>query len=217
MPVNVAHNRTIGRLAVAIGVVGVVNMVTIILLYALIDTVGSFFGTVNDLGVALQAILCTVLAWMLRPLFRPQSPRLSLLALASAIVGTGIVVVGSALVISDVTSWFYAGLFTIFGNALIGFWLVATNHLARRGRQWPHRLTQIGLVTGSIMMIGLLTGPAIFTLDATQEFEPWWVYLGYAGGLGWFILLPAWSMFLGRVLLSQALAVQAVPTTSSTT
>lgn len=129
-------------------------------------------------------------------------------------VGAGIVVVGSVLVISGITGWFYAGLFTIFGNALIGFWLVATNFIAQRGHAWPRRLTQFGLVIGTIMMIGLLTGPAVFTLGAAQEVAPLWVYLGYAGGFGWFLLLPIWSLWLGRVLLSDTLAAPAVPTAS---
>ena len=145
---------------------------------------------------------------------RPQSPILSLLALAGAVVGAAIVVFGSGFVISKATGSFYAGLFTVFGNAMIGFWLVVTNHLARRAGAWPRRLIQFGLAIGAIMMIGLFTGPAVFTLSPTQEAAPWWVYLGYAGGAGWFILLPGWSLWLGRELLSDALAHQAATSSS---
>lgn len=65
MAMNTERSNAAGRLAVAVGVLGLVNVVTIILLYALIDTVGGFFGTLNDLGVALQAILSAALAWTL--------------------------------------------------------------------------------------------------------------------------------------------------------
>jgi hypothetical protein len=160
---NTERSRAAGRLAIATGVVGLVNIVTIILLY----TVGGYSGTLNDLGVALQAILNAALAWKL--------------------------------------------------YSLIGFWLVVTNRIAQSASAWPRRLTQFGLVIGVIMLIGLLTGPAIFTLDAAQEAAPWRVYLGYAGGFGWFVLLPVWSPWLGRTLLSEPLASPGVPTTSSAT
>lgn len=203
MALTAARSRTMGRLAITIAIVCLINGFTIILLYSVAD----FFGPLNDLGIAIQGILTAVLAWMLHSFSRGQSPRLSLFALIAAIVGAGLVVVGSGVVIFRVTGWVFAGLITVFGYAVIGFWVVVLNHLAQRSNTWPHRLTRLGVVIGVIMMLGLLTGPAILSHVDSLEAAPWFVYLAYAGGFGWFVLLPVWSVWLGRLLLSDRLFV----------
>ena len=185
----------------AIAIMCLINAVTITLMY----TVAGFFGPLNDLGTAIEAILIAVLAWKLCSFSREQSPRWSLFALVAATVGAGLVVVGSGVVIFRVTGWVFAGLVTLFGYAIIGFWVVVINHLAQRSNTWPHRLTRFGVVIGVIMTLGLLAGPAILRHVDRLDAAPWFAYLPFAGGVGWFVLLPIWSVWLGRLLLSDRL------------
>jgi hypothetical protein len=194
MATTTARSHAIRRLTMAIAIVCLVNVLTIILMYS----VAGFFGPLNDLGVAVEGILIAVLAWKLYPSTRGQSSRLSVFALIAAIVGAALVVVGSAVVIFRVTGWFFAGLITVFGYAVIGLWVVVTNYLARRGNTWPHGLARFGLVIGVIMMFGLLTAPSMLDHVDSLAAAPWSAYVAYAGGLGWFVLLPIWSVWLGR-------------------
>jgi putative copper export protein len=69
---------------------------------------------------------------------------------------------GSAFVIFDITGWLLAGLMIFFGYALVGLWLLGLNYyFAQRMDRWPRRLAHLGLVSGAIIAIGLLTGPEI--------------------------------------------------------
>jgi hypothetical protein len=57
------RDRSIGPLAIALGVVPIASLVSLAVFYA----VGGPFGTINDLGNALVGILSALLAWTLRP------------------------------------------------------------------------------------------------------------------------------------------------------
>jgi len=111
-------SRAIRNLTVAIGMVTLVGFIAI----ALFFSVGGFWGPLNDLSIALEALLSAALAWMLNPMFRPQSPKLSQAMLAVAIVGGLVTSIGSAFVIFKVTGYFLAGLFMGLGFALLGAW-----------------------------------------------------------------------------------------------
>ena len=198
------RTRIIGRLAVANGVVGCVNILTIFLMY----TIAAFFGPLNDLGNGIAGILNAALAWLLYPLYRGQSKPAGQLALTAAIVGAGLVVVGSGFVIFGVTGWFTAGLYSVLGNAVIGVWVVVINRLAQRSNAWPRRLTQFGVLIGVIMVLGVFAAPAILRHVASQVGMPWYVIVAYASSVGWFLLLPVWSVWLGRFLLSDRAVAQ---------
>jgi hypothetical protein len=200
--VNSFSSQTTGRLAIAIGAVTLIGIVLIILFFAF----GGFFGPLNDLSIAVEAILSAGLAWMLHPLFRSTSPQWSRFTLIAAWVGALIATIGSALVIFGVTGWFLAGLYSMFGYGLVGVWLLGLNYSARRHFSWPRRLVQFGLVIGITMTVGLLTGPGILGGVDAMDSAPWYVNVGQIGGLGWFILYPFWCIWLGRVLLSARLA-----------
>ena len=188
----------IGWMAIAAGIAGLCGLVFIILFFS----IGQPFGTLNDICIAIAAILSGVLAWMLYPVHHAQSPLLSQLALIIALVGTLVVAVGSALVIFGVTGWFLAGLYMAAGNALIGLWLLGLNYSAQHGNSWPHSLVIFGLVIGAIMALGLVAVPGIFSGVDSQESASWIInYVGQAGGLGWLALYPIWCILLGRILL----------------
>jgi hypothetical protein len=196
MTANNPPSRTLGWVAIAVGGVILVGVVSL----ALFFTIGSFFGTFNDLCIASGAILSALLAWTLYPAHRAYSPRLSQFLLAAALVGALVASIGSAFVIFDITGYFLAGLMNFFGYALVGLWLLGLNYSAQRTNGWPRRLVQFGLVSGACMAIGLLTGPGIVGRIDDPDLAPWFVYVAPVASLGWLLLYPIWSIWLGRLL-----------------
>ena len=191
-------------LAIAIGGVTLLGVVLLILFF----TFDGFFGTLNDLCNASEAILSALLAWMLYPAHRAYSPRLSQFLLTAALVGALVASIGSAFVIFDITGYFLAGLMNFFGYALVGLWLLGLNYSAQRRNGWPRRLVRFGLLSGASMAVGLLTGPGIVGRIDNPELAPWFVYVAPVASLGWLLLYPIWCIWLGRLLLSNRLSAQ---------
>ncbi len=204
MTANNSPSRTLGWLAIAIGGVILIGDISLILFF----TIGSFFGTFNDLCIAFAAILSALLAWMLYPANRALSPRLCQFLLTAAFVGALVAFIGSTFVIFDITGYFLAGLMNFFGYALVGLWLLGLNYSAQRRNRWRRRLVQFGLVSGACMAVGLLTGPGIVGRIDNPELAPWFVYVAPVASLGWLLLYPIWSIWLDHLLLSKRLAVQ---------
>jgi len=195
-----------GWIASITGIVAIVGLIFIALFYALIESGGSPFGTLNDLCVALGGILSGILVWMLYPLHRSRAPRASHFALAGGLVGAWLAPLGSSLVIFNITDWLLAGLVTTFGCALIGLWLWGLNYSARRWRAFPRQLAQFGIIAGGVMASGILAGPGILTRTDAIESAQWFVLTAlYVGGLGWNILYTIWCIWLGHLLLSKSL------------
>jgi hypothetical protein len=189
---------TIGWVAIATGIAGIVALVFIILFF----TVGQPFGTLNDICIGSAAILSGVLAWMLSPQVHDQSPLLSQVTLVIALAGALVVAVGSVLVIFGITGWYLAGLYMAVGNALIGLWLLGLNYSAQHGDSWSNGLAISGMVIGVIMLLGLAVIPGILRSIDAWESAPWYVnYVGLAGSLGWLVLYPIWCIWLGRSFL----------------
>lgn len=205
MTTNNFPSRTLGWLAIAIGGVTLIGAVSLFLFFAF----GSFFGTFSDLCIAFEAILSALLAWMFYPAHRAYWPRLSRFLLTAALVGALVAFIGSAFVIFNITGWFLAGLMNFFGYALVGLWLLGLNYYfaQRRDARWPRRLVRFGLVCGAIMAIGLLTGPGIVGRVDDPELAPWFVSGAQVASLGWLLLYPIWSIWLGRLLLTNRLTV----------
>jgi len=121
-----AAAQRIRRLAAAVACVGILAFVSLIVFFV----VGGPFGFVNDVSNAVLATLAGMLAATWLRATRQRSPRLSL-ATATALAGTVAAVVGSAMVIFDLTGYFLAGLVSASGFALVGTWLIAANLSAR--------------------------------------------------------------------------------------
>ena len=117
---NEARHQDTGRLALAIGVAAAGSAACLATYFA----VGGPFGTINDIGNAAAGVLSAALAWQLR---RQIPGRAADLAVGAAIVGAGLTVAGSTLVVSDTTGFFFAGLVSSVGFAGIGAWLVVLN------------------------------------------------------------------------------------------
>ncbi len=189
---------TIGWVAIATGIAGLLGLAFIILFF----TVGQPFGTLNDICIGLTAILSVVLVWMLYPSHHAQSPLLSQVALVIAMFGAILVMVGSVLAISGVKGWFLSGLYMAAGNAMIGLWLLGLSYSALRDNSLPHSLVIFGLISGVILALGLVTIPGIFRGIDTQEYElTIFNYIWWASSLGYLALYPTWCILLGRILL----------------
>ena len=189
---------TIGWMAIASGIACILAIVLLILFF----TVGQPFGTLNDIFNGITGISILILAWMLYAEHHAKSPLLSQLALVTAIIGAIVVVIGSILVIFQITGWVLAGLYTGAGNALLGLWLASFCYSMLRGNIFPHNLVVFGLVVGACMALGLFLIPGIFARIDSMESPPWYLYLGFLEYLGVYILYPIWAIWLGRQLLS---------------
>ena len=187
---------TLGWAALITGIIGLLSLVFIILFF----TVGQPFGTLNDICIGLAGIASGVLAWML--FSGRQTSTSGLIGLLLAIAGAAVVAIGSYLVISNIAGWYLAGLYMSAGNALIGIWLLLLNFSARGSDPWPHGLIIFGVITGIIMLLGLVTIPGIFQRIDAWEAAPWYInYIGLPSSLGYLVIYPLWCVLLGRVLL----------------
>jgi hypothetical protein len=200
-------SRSTGWLAIAIGAVTLLGIVTLMLFF----TIGGGFGTLNDVCNGVEAILSALLAWSLYPWLRAHAPQLSLFGLIAAVVGALSAAVGSALIILDFSGWRLAGLYTMFGYALFGVWLFSLNRAAMQSFVGPRRLAQLGLLVAACMAIGCLAGPGILGGVDDPEAAAWFVNLGLLGSLGWMFLYPCWCIWLGRLLVSNSATMQVAP------
>ena len=180
------RNRA-GAIATVIGIDMLVSVVSL----ALFFVVGGPFGTINDwtigIGGALTALLVVSLG---------RSVRAGVVVTALAVLGSFVVVVGAALVISDTTGFLLAGLVESFGFALFGIWLIALNLASGRGS--ASALQILGVMAGGLMAIGLIVLPAIVTRVDDFDTAPAYVWLGFIGWLGIFVLYPVWAIWFGR-------------------
>jgi hypothetical protein len=195
--------RAIGKLTITIGIVAIVSIVSLILFFIF----GGFWGPLNDLTIAVFALMSAALVWMLHPFFVTQSPRLSYFMLITAIAGAVIVSIGSALVMSGTTSWQLAGGVNALGYAFIGIWLLAFNYYARLTDVFPKNLTRLGQISGALSALSLLNVLGIFGIVDAQSDASWLLYLAQFGGLGQ-ILLLVWTVWLGRVVLKSTKEMQ---------
>ena len=189
-------SRAISKLTITIGIVAVVSIISLTLFFSF----GGFWGPLNDLTIAVFALLSAALAWMLHPFFRTQSPRLSYFMLITAMVGAVIACIGSALVMSGTTSWQLAGSVNFLGFAFIGIWLLTFNYHLRLTDAFPQNFTRLGQISGALSALGLLNVLGIFGMVDSQSDAYWLLNLAQVGGLGE-ILLLVWIIWLGRVVL----------------
>jgi hypothetical protein len=196
------RDRITGRLALAVAAVTGGSAMCLGAYLAF----GGPFGTINDIGNAATGILSAWLAFRLRPWI--ESPARDI-ALAAAVVGGTVAVVGSALVVSRTTGFLLAGLVSSVGFAGIGAWLVVANR--RASAAWPRRLRTVGVAAGLLMAMGIVTLPGIPLRLDDMATAPAWVWIGLTGWLGTFVVFPAWALWLGLVERRAAARAPATP------
>ncbi|WP_432948652.1 hypothetical protein ACQPXM_14310 [Kribbella sp. CA-253562] len=195
-----AGSRDTGRLAVAVGVVAGGSAVMLGTYFV----VRGPFGSINDVANAATGVLSAVLAWRLR---RHIAGRRGALAVGAAGVGAAITVVGSALVVSEATGFFLAGLVSSVGFAGIGAWLVIINRSNALTAAWPRRLRSLGGLAGALMALGVVVVPGILLRFDDMATAPGWIWIGQLGWLGTYIAYPAWAIWFGIVATRQVQGV----------
>ena len=193
-----------GRLAYATGLVAVGSAICLGTYFA----VGGPLGTMNDIGNAATGVLSGWLAWRMR---RHLSSGVGTIAVVAALVGAAITVVGSSLVVSGTTGFFFAGLVSSLGFAGIGAWLVVLNRSREQVVTWPRPLRAVGVVAGALMALGVLSAPAIPLGLDDMETAPAWAWIGFVGWLGVYVVYPVWAIAMGRFESGRARVSRSVP------
>ncbi|MER7247750.1 hypothetical protein [Kribbella sp. NPDC000426] len=169
--------------ATAHGIVGFITCACLIIFYA----AGEPFGTSNDVGNALLGLLSLALAGLLRRP-APAPTRSDRVLLGIAAVGAALTVAGTVLVVSGITGFYLAGLWSAAGFGLIGVWLVGISR----------RVRPTGMVAGVVMLLGLLGVPGIFMGIDDMDNAPVWTFVAGVSWAGTYLLFPAWSLRLAR-------------------
>ncbi|MET9311598.1 hypothetical protein ABZX12_07210 [Kribbella sp. NPDC003505] len=173
--------RAVRPVALAHGIVGLATCLCLILFYAGADALGA----VNDVGNAVLGVLSLAMAWTLYAAPRRTSRALVLLGLTA--VGAALTVVGTILVMTGTTGFYLAGLWSSFGFALIGIWLLGTASGALR---------RAGLIAGAVMTLGLLGVPGILMGIDDMNTAPAWTFAAGFSWAGTYLLFPTWTLRL---------------------
>jgi hypothetical protein len=86
------------------------------------------------------------------------------------------------------------------GYAFLGIWLLLLNGQAGLHIAASRRLTSLGIITGTIMAVGLLAIPKVFIPYVALYHQPLPELGEIVGSLGWRLLYPTWSIWFGSVL-----------------
>jgi hypothetical protein len=202
---NETAARDTGRLALAVGVAAAGSAICLATFYA----VQGPFGTINDFGNAATALLSAGLAWRLRSELDGTAGRV---AVGAALAGAAVAVAGSALVVSGTTGFFLAGLVSSVGFAGIGAWLVTVNRRAGQTAGWPRGLRRLGTLAGAMMAFGVASAPGILLRLDDMSTAPAWVWIGFVGWFGTFLVYPAWAFRLSNAEARLASRAVSVPT-----
>lgn len=162
--------------AAALAAVAVVSLVSLIAFF----TVGEPFGSINDAGNGVIAVLSAALALATH---RPGG----IPATALAVVGAATAVVGSLLVMTDATGYFLAGLVSALGFACIGVWLVVV------GLSGELPASRLALMAGAVMALGFVDIPGILQGLDDQDAAPTWLLAAGICWAGTYVLLPLWA------------------------
>src|SRR3970040_2066621 len=193
---DTGRDRIVAGMAMAAGAVTLISVASLALFFA----VGKPFGAINDWTVGLAGLLSGLLALAIRSRDSVGAPGAATVSTGVAVVGALIVVAGSALVISQTTGFLLAGLVESLGFALIGLWLIALLRSTGSASGWPRHLRNLGLVAGIVMALGIAVVPGIAMGLDDMNTAPGWIWIGFVGWVGIFLLFPIWSIWLGNGL-----------------
>ena len=181
----------VSRVALATAVVSLLAVLSLIIFYA----IGGPFGFLNDVANGLIGLLSLALAWLW---VRDRRDGWSTLAIACAVLGAIVMVLGSLLIIVDITGWYLAGLVSSVGSALLGIWLLIANRLHRSAPELPRGLILLGMTTGIFMIIGWLALAGVIAGIDDPQLAPLYVNAGLLNWMGTYLLYPIWCLWLSR-------------------
>jgi len=196
--------KSTGWFLLLAGAVGILAVVSLLLFFiGQFQDIPSllFLGTLNDRINALAGILAAVLASVIYPSLRRQTPRLSLLLLIDTWVGAISIIFGSWLIVTGRSDVELSSYYFFLGNGLIGIWLWVVNRIASQQAVWPAPLTRLGMIASGFMLIGLLGLYGILSGMDGGDYSPLLLTAGISF-LGTGFLYPAWCLLLGRWILS---------------
>ncbi len=184
----------LARLAGAVGLVGPASAVSLGAFFA----AGGPFGALNDVGNAVLGVLAGSLAVGCHRAGASGGTS-GAVGTAAAVTGAGLTVAGTALVMSETTGYYLAGLVSATGFGLIGSWLAQTS-LRSGPLALPPNLRTLGAAAGSVMALGLVSVPGV--LDGVDDMEaaPVWLVASGIAWLGTYVLMPAWALRFRRGL-----------------
>lgn len=206
-------SKTTGSLMLLVGATGLLAVAALLMFFAgLFGNIRSllFMGPLNDVLNVIASILSAILASVLHPTVRRIASRLSLVVLMSVWAGTLAHTFGSWLIMTNRSGVELSSYYYFVGNSLIGIWLWVLNHVTRRAAVWPRNLTQLGLIAGRFMLVGFLGLYGIVFRADGDDFSPLVMVAGISF-LGMGILYPIWSLWLGRLLVSQTVRTPVAP------
>ena len=144
-------------------------------------TLNPFYGGLTDLFSVLSVALMLPLALALHPLLRSQVPVLSFVAAAIGIIGMLAYGMMQTLLVVGILTYEQVSLTNVAASAAIGIWLILINYTALRGKVFPRGLAWAGLIAGAGFVV---------------------LVLGFS-------IYPIWSIWLGRLFLSDRLTASA--------
>jgi hypothetical protein len=175
---------------VAVGVLGLI----------LLSVLGDPFGTLNDLGNAAIGVLSAVLAFSVLPGRGSDRPGGHGAGLGASVLGGGVMIIGSLLVVLEVSGWYYAALVSSLGAAGIGLWLVVVNDRFAGFGCLSVGALRLGRFAGIVMLAGVLAVPSLLNRVDVWEIPPWYLSCSQVSWLGTYVLYPIWCVLLARSL-----------------
>lgn len=195
--------QTIGKLAIATGVVGVATLIFGLIFTFAGDIVPIFFG-LNDLFNLIMALMSGVLAWRLYSRFREKMTTLHGGLLFLVLVGMVLAVIGFWMIAFGRTGWILSGWYTDTAYALIGLWVISLNYTAYQNDLLPKGISLYGFLVGVVMALGFASLPGLIrNIDSTDFMSPLLSGIWHASIRGWILLYPIWCIVLGRHFLKQ--------------
>jgi hypothetical protein len=131
-------------------------------------------------ATAYSPLLCAALAFALH---RPGR----IAATTLAIAGAATAVLGSLFIMTDTTGYFFAGLISALGFALIGLWLLVVS----RSDDLP--APRLALFAGAVMALGLFNIPGIVQRLDDLDAAPIWLLAVGICWAGTYVFLPLWA------------------------
>jgi len=222
---NNSSSRTIGWIAIFIGITSFIGLITFGM--AGFGVLTSYILTMRPFNMTpifsltpllvMRAFLILIgiflnlrFIWMIYLDFRTKSNWLSQFILVIGMIGSFIVLIGSAfellnnIVGHDLIIWFPLSqtlTIIVVGYGFIGVWLLSENYQARLHNAWPRGLGWLGIIAGIIMAIGLLAIPSIF-IPYVSLYHLIVPELGeLVGSIGWMFFYPIWCIWFGFVYL----------------
>jgi hypothetical protein len=171
-----------GWSAIAAAILTVTGLVTLL---AFFGTRSAMLGLLNDLNTIVMALVTVPVALALHPVAARTSPPLATVGVAADLVGVGMVVTFSTLLITGVMT-FEATLTAItVGNGLIGAWVLTTAALLLAASAVSPGLGWLGIGGGAGLAVAAVGFPLLGRDHPIIAIAGLVALIGLVGFYGW--------------------------------